>query len=101
MISTVNEHIFLYFCMICYRPLFRLYFFFCLGPRGDYVSAVLCQGRPMEYRHYCVPVPDWKGPFPGPNSTTAQTFLRKACRTETKVSYHKTIVSLLTYIDHL
>lgn len=34
-------------------------FFFCLGPWGDYVSAVLCQGRPMEYRHYCVPVPDW------------------------------------------
>lgn len=57
-----------------------------VGSWSDHVPAVLCQGRPVEYRHHCVPVPHWQGPIPGTDPSAAQTLLRKTCRAQAKVS---------------
>ena len=55
------------------------------GTGGDHVTAVRCQGRPVEHWDNCLPVSDWQGSILCTDSTPAETVLWTQCCRSTEV----------------
>ena len=56
-----------------------------LGPRGDHVSAVQLEGRPVEFGHHRLSVFDRQGSVSGSDPSGPQTLLREKRKSFTKV----------------